>query len=155
MRPYDSIKAERGREVALEAPDFLGQARQLLARNIAIKLRMSGSSMRPAIDDGDVVTIEPISDGPIKSGDIVLYQSRFDTAVVHRVVRIERSSSERSVITRGDAASQNDPAVPLHRVLGRVKIVERAGARVKMVKPRRKLSSRLMAFLQRLKFWSR
>ncbi|HXG64324.1 MAG TPA: signal peptidase I [Blastocatellia bacterium] len=155
MRSYDSIKAERGREVTLEAPDFLGQARQLLARNIPIKLRMSGSSMRPAIDDGDVVTIEPVNDGPIKSGDIVLYQTRFDTAVIHRVVRIERSSSERSVITRGDAATQNDVAVPVHRVLGRVKVVERAGARVKMVKPRQTISARLTALWQRLKFWSR
>ena len=48
MRAYDSIKAERGREVNLESPDFLEQARQLLSRSIPLEIRMSGSSMSPA-----------------------------------------------------------------------------------------------------------
>ena len=37
MRAYDSIKAERGREVNLETPDFLEQARQLLSRSIPLR----------------------------------------------------------------------------------------------------------------------
>src|SRR5262245_19235732 len=108
MRAYDSIKAERGREVTLETPDFLEQARQLLSKSIPIELRMSGSSMSPGIEDGDVVTVEPVASEPIRQGDIVLYQSRFDTAVIHRVVRVDRSSPERSILTRGDSASQSD-----------------------------------------------
>ena len=84
MRAYDGIKAERGREVTLETPDFLEQARQLLSKGIPVELRMSGSSMSPAIEDGDVVTVEPINSDPIRQGDIVLYQSRYDTAVIHR-----------------------------------------------------------------------
>ena len=51
MRAYE-IKAERGREVTLETPDFLEQARQLLSRSLPIELRMSGSSMSPAISAG-------------------------------------------------------------------------------------------------------
>ena len=90
MRAYE-IKAERGREVTLETPDFLEQARQLLSRSLPVELRMSGSSMSPAIEDGDIITLEPVNDEPIKQGDIVLYHSRFDTAVIHRVIRIERS----------------------------------------------------------------
>ena len=153
MRAYDSIKAERGREVTLETPDFLEQARQLLSRSLPVELRMSGSSMRPAIEDGDVITVEPISGDPIRQGDIVLYHSRFDTAVIHRVVRIERSASERAVVTRGDAASHNDGTVPIHRVLGRVKLVERAGERIKMVVPNRRLTQIALGWLHRLKFW--
>src|SRR5215210_4701689 len=137
MRAYDGIKAERGREATLETPDFLEHARQQLTRNLPVELRMSGGSMSPAIEDGDVITIEPIADEPVRQGDIVLYQSRYDTAVIHRVVRIERTQSERAVMTRGDGASQNDIPVPLHRVIGRVKLVERAGEPVRMVKPRR------------------
>jgi signal peptidase I len=152
MRAYD-IKAERGREVTLETPDFLEQARQLLSRSLPIELRMSGSSMVPAIEDGDIITLEPVSDDPIKQGDIVLYHSRFDTAVIHRVVRLERSSSERCVVTRGDAASHNDTPVPLHRILGRVKRVERAGERIKMVAPKRSFAQTALGWLQRLKFW--
>lgn len=153
MRAYDSIKAERGREVTLETPDFLEQARQLLSRSLPVELRMSGSSMRPAIEDGDIITVEPITEVPVRQGDIVLYHSRFDTAVIHRVVRVERSSSERAVVTRGDAASHNDGPVPIHRVLGRVKLVERAGERIKLVVPKRRLVQVLSGWLHRLKFW--
>ncbi len=153
MRAYDSIKAERGREATLETPDFLDQARQLLSRNIPVELRMSGSSMRPTIEDGDVITIEPISDAPVKQGDIVLYHSRFDTAVIHRVVRMERTQTERSVLTRGDASAQNDVPVPIHRVLGRVKLIERAGEQIKMVRPKKSLINQFSVWLQRFKFW--
>jgi len=153
MRAYDSIKAERGREVTLEKPDFLEQARQLLSRSLPVELRMSGSSMSPAIEDGDIITVEPVNDEPIRQGDIVLYHTRFDTAVIHRIVRIDRSSSEKSVLTRGDSATQNDLPVPIHRVLGRVKLVERAGERIKMVRPRRGLKGIFFGWLDRLKFW--
>jgi signal peptidase I len=152
MRAYDSIKAERGL-VTLETPEFLEQARQLLSRSLPVELRMSGSSMRPAIEDGDVITVEPITDDPIRQGDIVLYHTRFDTAVIHRVVRVERSNSERAVVTRGDAASHSDGPVPIHRVLGRVKLIERAGERIRMVVPTRGLAQLALGWLHRLKFW--
>jgi len=152
MRAYDGIKAERGREVTLETPDFLEQARQLLTRSLPVELRMSGSSMRPAIEDGDVVTIEPIADEPIRQGDIVLYHSRFDTAVIHRVIRIDKSA-ERAILTRGDSAAQNDLPVSAHRVLGRVKLVERAGERIDMVRPRRSFAQLIGSWFERLKFW--
>jgi len=152
MRAYE-IKAERGCEVTLETPDFLEQARQLLSRSLPVELRMSGSSMSPAMEDGDIITLEPVTEEPIKQGDIVLYQSRMDTAVIHRIIRLERSSSERCIVTRGDAASHNDSLVPLHRILGRVKRVERAGERIKMVIPKRSVSQTILAWLHRLKFW--
>ena len=152
MRAYE-IKAERGREVTLETPDFLEQARQLLSRSLPVELRMSGSSMSPAIEDGDIITLEPVTEDPIKQGDIVLYQSRMDTAVIHRIIRLERSSAERCIVTRGDAASHNDSPVPLHRILGRVRRVERAGERIKMVIPKRSFSQTILACIHRLKFW--
>ena len=153
MRAYDGIKAERGREVTLETPDFLEQARQLLSKSIPVELRMSGSSMSPAIEDGDVVTVEPIATDPIRQGDIVLYQSLYDTAVIHRVVRLDRSSPAKLVVTRGDWAAQNDLPIPLHRILGRVKLVERAGERIKVVRPRRSFLRVVFGWFEKLKFW--
>jgi signal peptidase I len=154
MRAYD-IKAERGREVHLETPDFLEHVRQLLSREIPVEIRMSGSSMRPAIEDGDIITLEAIKDAPIRQGDIILYQTRFDTAVIHRVVRVERGASGRSIVTRGDASSQNDLPAPLHRILGRVKAVERAGERINVARPRNKLVTWMIARVKRLNFWSK
>lgn len=155
MRAYDGIKAERGREVDLEAPDLLGQARQLLSRSIPIQIRMSGGSMHPAIQDGDTVTVEPLATESLRTGEIILYQSRYDTAVIHRVVRIERSSLDPSVITRGDASAQNDPPVPVQRVLGKISHIERAGGRVTLAEPRPRAYRWLDLILARLRGWIR
>jgi signal peptidase I len=153
MRAYDSIKAERG--ITLESPDFLDRSRQLLSKNNSIEICMSGSSMRPTIEDGDMVTLEVIQEGRINQGDIILYQSRFETAVIHRVIRIDRSVHERMVITRGDASSQNDPAIPINKILGRVKHIERAGESVKMSQPMSRFSAWLSALKKRIMFWSK
>jgi signal peptidase I len=153
MRAYDGIKAGRGREATLETSDFVDHARKLLSKGISIHLRMSGATMRPAIEDGDIVTIDPVTDVPIKQGDIVLYHSTQDTAVIHRVVRLERGGPQRLVITRGDSASQNDLPVPIERVLGRIRLVERAGQPVALKKPARRILDRLNAWLRR--YWPR
>jgi len=155
MRAYDGIKAERGHEVDLGMPDFLEQARQLLSKSIPIEIKMSGGTMSPVIEDGDLVTVEPIHEGLLRPGDIILYNSLRDTAVIHRVVRVERGdSTDRSVVTRGDAASQNDLAVPFHRVLGRVKGIERAGEQIAVSRSRSQLRATLKSWISFLKFWS-
>jgi hypothetical protein len=56
-------------------------------------------------------------------------------------------------LTRGDASSQNDVPVPIHRVLGRVKLIERAGEQIKMVQPKKSMPNQFFGWLQRLKFW--
>ncbi|HEU4387713.1 MAG TPA: signal peptidase I [Blastocatellia bacterium] len=150
MRAYDGINADRGREVTLETPEFLEQARLLLAKGLPVVIRMSGTSMRPAIEDGDLVTVEPQGDQIARAGDVILYHSVRETAVIHRVVRIDRAQGEVVIITRGDASSQNDLPVPSHRVLGRVKMVERAGERIDVVSSRPRLRERLRAWLTRL-----
>jgi len=155
MRAYDGIKAERGHGVDLGLPDFLDQARQLLSKNVPIEIKMSGSTMSPVIEDGDLITIEPIQENSLRPGDIILYNSLRDTAVIHRVVRVEKGeSADRSIITRGDAASQNDLAVPFHRVLGRVKRIERAGEQISVARSSNKLRATLKTWLAVLKFWS-
>jgi len=155
MRAYDGIKAERGHGVDLGMPDFLEQARQLLSKSVPIEIKMSGSTMSPVIEDGDVITIEPIQENSLRPGDIILYNSLRDTAVIHRVVRVEKGeSADRSIVTRGDAASQNDLAVAFHRVLGRVKRIERAGEQISVAKSSNKLRATLKTWLAVLKFWS-
>ncbi len=153
MRAYDGIKAERGREVKLETPDFLEQARDFLSKGLRAEIRMSGSSMRPTIEDGDIIIVSPIEDQFVKQGDIVLIQTRFETAVIHRIVRIERGAAEKVVVTRGDAALQSDAPVALSKVLGRVELIERAGESVTLNQPRETFTQWLQATLRRLRLW--
>lgn len=121
------IKTEKGPEIRLEMPDLLKRARFELSRQNPVQLRVSGSTMRPSLEDGDLVTIEPLNSQSVRPGDIILYQSLSDTALIHRVVRLEQRSAGRYIVTRGDASSTADVPVPIHHIMGRVTSVNRSG----------------------------
>ena len=93
-------------------------------------LRVSGAAMRPSLEDGDLVTIEPVNSHSVHAGDIILYQSLRDTALIHRIVRLEQRASGRFVVTRGDASVALDVPVPIHHVMGRVTTIDRDGERI-------------------------
>jgi signal peptidase I len=129
MRPQ-SIKTERGPVIHLETPDLLKRARYELSRQNSVLLRVSGAAMRPALLDGDLVTVEPVNGHSVHAGDIVLYQSLRDTALIHRIVRLEQRTNGRFVVTRGDASIALDVPVPVHHVMGRVTSLDREGERI-------------------------
>jgi signal peptidase I len=131
MRPQ-SIRTERGPVIALDAPDLLKRARYELSRQHAVTLRVSGSAMRPSLEDGDLVTIEPVNSHSVHTGDIILYQSLRDTALIHRIVRLEQRASGRFVVTRGDASVSLDVPVPIHHVMGRVTTIDRDGEQIEL-----------------------
>jgi signal peptidase I len=145
-----SIKTERGPVINFDTPDILKRARYELSRNNSVLLRVTGSAMRPAIEDGDLVTVEPVHAQSVRSGDIVLYQSLRDTALVHRVVRLEQRSAGRFVVTRGDASSALDVPVPVHHVMGRVSAIDRDGQRTEVKSQPGGLKGKLLALLERL-----
>jgi len=149
MRPQ-SIKTERGPVIHLETPDLLKRARYELSRQNTVLLRVSGSSMRPALVDGDLVTVEPVNSHNVYAGDIILYQSLRDTALIHRIVRLEQRTNGRFIITRGDASVALDVPVPIHHVMGRVTSVDRGGERIDLVVQTRGFGAWLRRLLARL-----
>jgi len=60
-----------------------------LAANRPIQVRVIGGSMRPRIDDGEVVTISPVNTSEIEVDDIVLVRIRRNQFLIHRVVEID------------------------------------------------------------------
>jgi signal peptidase I len=141
------IKTERGPEICLDMPDLLKRARYELSRQKPVTLRVSGSAMRPELNDGDLVTVEPVSAHAVRTGDIVLYQSLWDTALIHRVIRFEQRSGGRFVVTRADASSTTDVPVPVHHIMGRVAVIDRNGERVDVKRPAAGFWGRIHALL--------
>ena len=149
MRAH-SIRTDQGPEIDLDSPDLLKRARYELSRHNPVLLRVTGSAMRPSIEDGDVVTVEPVSGQSVHSGDIVLYQSLRDTALIHRVVKLETRPSGRFIVTRGDASTSLDVPVPVHHVMGRVTAISREGEKIEVIPQRRGLLGLILALLARL-----
>lgn len=117
----------------------------LLADGYAIRFRARGTSMLPSIADGEAIIVEPILNGSIRRGDILLYSSERRGVTAHRVVKIERAGNgEAARLTlRGDASTSADAPIAATEVLGRVRAVERDGRSLKLDGRRARLRWRL------------
>ncbi|MGD8554106.1 MAG: signal peptidase I [Anaerolineales bacterium] len=83
---------------------------------------VSGMSMAPALEAGDVAFVRQVPPQSVEVGDIIRFRVN-GVYVLHRVVSIEGGGSGLWFITRGDANNVNDPPVPASEMQGRVVLV--------------------------------
>lgn len=104
----------------------LAELSDALLRGQGAPLRFTarGGSMRPCIQDGDAVVVEPCAQP--RRGDVVL-AAQHGRVVVHRVLGRAVIEERAYVLTQGDATPWPDAPIPAERVLGRVAQVERPG----------------------------
>lgn len=151
MQIYSKSKTKQVREASLAYSNILDMARLELSKKRLFRLQITGNSMNPSICDGDYVTVEQTSSQKIRPGDIVLLASMSNTALVHRVSKIEEKNGIAMVITRGDAANYQDTPIPSSNILGRVTLIERKDKLVNLNNPLTRLMSRFYGFINRLR----
>ena len=92
----------------------------------ALRLRVTGSSMLPAVRPNDVLLIRHCRIEEVGPGDIVLYISQ-RRLFAHRVV----SRSGAQLATQGDGMAEPDLPVTSHELLGKVIRVMRRGRTIR------------------------
>lgn len=92
----------------------------------ALRLRVAGSSMLPAVRPDDVLLVRQCRIEEAGPGDIVLYM-RQRRLFAHRVI----SRSGARLVTQGDGMAEPDLAVTAHALLGKVIRVTRRGKTVR------------------------
>lgn len=102
--------------------------RQLLDDGLSVRLKVTGSSMSPFVRSGDLVTLAPPGDHPIRRGDVVGVLVGHRWLVIHRVV----AAAPESLVTRGDALGRPDEAVSRGAIVARLARVERRGRRIRL-----------------------
>lgn len=81
--------------------------------------------MRPAICDGDFITVDPTVASTLGPGSVAVYR-RLDRLFAHRIVRVVSNRAGAGVfVCRGDAAFDCDAPIPAEQILGVVVGVER------------------------------
>lgn len=95
-------------------------AASLLRSGVAVRLPVSGWSMRPLVRSEGVVRVLPAR-WPPRLGEVILYRLATGRLVVHRVVRRAKDR----VWTKGDACVTWDGPVVASQILGRVAAIER------------------------------
>lgn len=100
------------------------QPRSVLARELIAdvvrsfgeaRLRVTGSSMVPAVWPGDILTVRHRDTAELRPGHIVLYR-RQGQLVAHRITCI----CHNSLTTRGDSLPFDDPSISESEIVGQV-----------------------------------
>jgi signal peptidase I len=104
---------------------FVVVSSELLALGYGVRFRASGASMRPAICDGDVITVEPAATASLVPGNVIVYR-QLDRVFAHRLVRVGADSAgQERLLLRGDATHVCDAPISPAQVLGEVVAVSR------------------------------
>lgn len=101
-------------------------SRKLLDQGNSVRFKARGDSMRPLLNDGDIITIAPIDNKRLKTGDIVFYVYK-GRPLVHRITGFFRSDGRVTAIIQGDACGGASDHVLLNNIWGRVIKRERQG----------------------------
>lgn len=129
--------------VAQPAPEGNGEVRvvtndafghltsELLAQGLRVRFTVSGTSMRPFLEEGDIVTLAPVTPADLKIGDIALVRRSPNSLTLHRLVRKMRGSQPLFVF-KGDAVSESDEPVAPHQVVARVTEIQKTHKRISL-----------------------
>ena len=115
-------------ERGVESDEFEALAVDILSAEHSLRFRARGRSMRPFIQNNDIIEVEGAVPGRLKRGDVVLCRLGNGRLVVHRIVRL----GEQAVLVQGDARAMPDGWTPFTQVLGRVTALDRAGRRLRL-----------------------
>ena len=107
----------------------------------SLRLRVAGTSMMPAIQPGDLLSIDRVDLRDTSPGEIVMF-AREGRLFAHRIVdqsggagdpcaSAPYCASEPYLVTRGDRLLGNDPPVFQSELLGRVTSIERGRRQVR------------------------
>ena len=115
--------------LSLESPELLEILRCEISRRKKLFIRMSGSSMRPTIEEGDLMTVVPTRATTLRVRDIVIFATESDTALIHRLVKVTKRDGCVYGIARGDNSEMPGLPFPLTRAVGQVIAVQRKASK--------------------------
>lgn len=127
--------------------DFLGTALELLERQgDSYWMRVNGGSMRPLIQEGDLLQIEPVPSS-VRRGEIAAYR-RGGQLSAHRVLESPQEvDRDAYVLARGDHALRPDPRIHIEQVVGRVTAIWRGEQVMRVDTPSWRAAGNLLALL--------
>ena len=118
--------------ILLNNTDFLKLCDSISKKDASIRFQAKGFSMRPFIQDGDLITVSPLRNSSGRVGDVVLYKTADDRVIAHRVILKTIKDNRTEFFIKGDASFGQPEKVDTKRVLGRITVIERNGRKRKL-----------------------
>jgi signal peptidase I len=96
---------------------LLELARSVLDQNANFRFRAGGGSMSPFIRNNDLITLAPLANQPIRTGDVVAFiHPNSKQLIIHRVVGTRKGQFR----LKGDNTMTGDGLIPACLILGKV-----------------------------------
>lgn len=121
MKPLNERKED---EVYIAGSEMAALIAAVQKKGAAFRVKVSGSSMNPAIRSDDWLTISPLRGALPLPGEIVAFRhSLTGRMLVHRVIKKENGS----YFIRGDNQRYVAADIPVEQVIGIITKIERRG----------------------------
>ncbi|WP_420208556.1 S24/S26 family peptidase [Candidatus Electronema sp. JC] len=106
--------------IGIREPGALDLVQTLLRQGLTVRIRVSGSSMRPLLQGDELVEVAPLGQAIPCLGDILFVRSRQDSPIIHRLIWQRSRNGRTQLLTKGDACLGFDGFIPAEQVLGRI-----------------------------------
>jgi len=145
IEPAELLAGDRSMEGELSCADLSKNdlAREIVRSFGEVRLRVTGSSMLPAIRANDELVVHRCRFDEAVPGEIVLF-TRHHRLFAHRVV----ARTGGTLVTQGDGIADPDPPICASQLLGKVVRVQRRGKPIRLASTLT-LSQRIAAALVR------
>ena len=118
----DTSFLETKEEISLSGQGFTDALQAVLDRGAAFRFQAKGFSMSPFIKDGDILTISPFNNGPVRLGQTIAFLHPGNGKLtIHRIIGISRYR----YFLKGDNIFGVDGWVDRECLLGAVSRVQR------------------------------
>jgi signal peptidase I len=127
LKTDDALYTSRKGDLPLSGYALTELLRAVLNKGMPFRFSAKGFSMSPFIQNGDVITLLPLSGKSLRVGDVVAFirpGTRY--LVVHRVIRRKGNK----LLIKGDNFPYADGFIPKSDILGYVSHVERNGKEI-------------------------
>jgi signal peptidase I len=111
--------------VKISLDEFAYLSAKILERGNDLRFVAYGSSMSPLIQDGDVLTIQPVEFPLLKVGKVAFYRTLDGGLIAHRIIDRYTVGDQLILRTRGDASPGSEHSILAEQVLGLVRIIQR------------------------------
>lgn len=106
--------------------EYASLFQELLNKDIILRIKVTGESMKPFLKDGDIVIIKKACSKEINIGDLILFRNNNGFTVLHRVISRKRNHKGKiEFTTKGDRLISSDEPIIEENVLGKVVKIEK------------------------------
>lgn len=109
----------------ISAPRELKLFEDILNSGLSLRVKATGRSMSPFLRGGEILTIQKVPSGSLRTGDLIFFKTHDGMPLIHRIVGKRFHSNIHVFQTKGDALLRMDEPVSEHNIFGKVCGIEK------------------------------